>query len=60
MYTVEFPIDWDYAGNVVEAGDKFCFKLNLETDTSEIDNVLIAGGSISYQTTHVGIESTDV
>ena len=59
MYTVVFTIDYDAAGNVIDAGDVISFELNLETDTSEIDNVIIVGASYYYNTTHIGIESGD-
>lgn len=60
QFKTTFTVDWDYASNVVEVGDVIRFLLNLETDTSEgSDNVIISDGSISYQTTHVGIESGD-
>lgn len=59
MYTVTFTIDYDALGNNVDAGDIISLELNLETDTSEIDNVLIVGGSFFYNTTHTGIESGD-
>ena len=60
MYKAEFTIDYDAVSNVVEAGDKISFILNLETDTSEIDDIIVSHGSFYYNTTHVGIESTDV
>jgi hypothetical protein len=61
VYKVTFTLDWDAGGNVIEAGDKIGFILNLETDTSEIDNVIIlqGGNSVYYNTTHLGIESGD-
>jgi len=59
MYKVVFPIDYDAASNVVDAGDSMCFVMNLETDTSEIDNILIVDASYNYNTTHIGIESGD-
>jgi len=46
--------------NVVEAGDKFGFILNLETDTSEVDDIVVVNASFYYQTAHLGIESGDV
>jgi hypothetical protein len=52
-------IDWDYAANVVEVGDNLSVVVNLETDTSEVDDVVITGLSFSYLTTHVGIENGD-
>ena len=60
MYKATFMIDYDAASNIVEAGDKFGFILNLETDTSEIDNVLITDAAFYYNTTHVGIEDGDI
>lgn len=60
MYKTTFTINWDEVSNVVEVGDKMTFLLNLETDTSEIDNILVIGGSITYNTTHVGIENGDI
>ena len=42
-----------------DAGDLIDMELNLETDTSEIDNVLITSGTFYYQTTHTGVESGD-
>lgn len=60
QFAVTFPIDWDAAANVLEAGDALSFILNLETDTSEVDNVIITSMEFYYPTTHVGIESGDV
>ena len=58
---VEFELDRSALGNIIEAGDKIGFLLNLETDTSEIDDVVIlqGSGSFYYNTTHVGIENGD-
>jgi len=51
QFKVEFDIDWDKASNVVQAGDVFSFILNLETDTSEVDNVTINDAAFHYHTT---------
>lgn len=59
MYQATFTINHDEGGNVVDVADSICFVLNLETDTSEIDNILIVDGSFNYNTTHIGIESGD-
>lgn len=59
LYSASFVIDYDAASNVADAGDLFSFLLNLETDTSEIDNILIVAVSFNYNTTHLGIESGD-
>lgn len=59
MFQVDFLINYDEGGNLVEAGDSVCFIMNLETDTSEVDDILIVDASINYNTTHVGMESGD-
>jgi len=56
QFEMEFEIDWDKESNIVEAGDAFSFVLNLETDTSEVDNVTINDASFHYATTHIGIQ----
>jgi hypothetical protein len=59
QFKVVFPIDYDYASNVVEVNDLMSFRLNLETDTSEVDDIVLSDMSVSYLTTHVGIEDGD-
>ena len=59
-FKVTFTVDYDYASNVVEAGDILNFILNLETDTSEVDDIIITAASLYYATTHPAIESGDV
>jgi hypothetical protein len=59
QFKVVFPIDYDYASNVVEVNDIMSFRLNLETDTSEVDDIVLSDMSVSYLTTHVGIEDGD-
>jgi len=50
QFTATFTIDWDLTDNVVQVGDIFAFRLNLETDTSEVDNVIINFVRFYYQT----------
>lgn len=59
MYKASFELPYDTVGQVVDNTDQISFVLNLETDTSEIDNILITGISYYYHTTHIGIESGD-
>lgn len=54
------PIDYDYSGNVVDKGDLISFYLNLETDTSEVDDIVINRLSLVYLTSHVAIEINDL
>lgn len=59
-FSVDFTIDYDALSNVVEVGDIFHFIMNLETDTSEVDDIIINAVSMHYNTTHIGIEAGDV
>ena len=59
-FNASFTINWDEESNVVEAGDLVRFILNLETDTSEVDDIIINDCKFYYNTTHMGIESGDV
>ena len=49
-WAISFTVDWDKADNVCEIGDKFGMILNLETDTSEVDNVIINTINWRYKT----------
>jgi hypothetical protein len=60
QFTAEFTIDYDAASQEVAAGDRMSMIINLETDTSEVDNIILNDASIHYNTTHIGIESGDV
>jgi len=61
QFKMEFNIDYDIGGgNDPEVGDVIGMMLNLETDTSEVDDIIINDAAFYYHTTHVGIESGDV
>jgi hypothetical protein len=60
QYKTTFIVDWNAASNNVEVGDGFGFILNLETDTSECDDIIINRAGYYYNTTHICIESGDV
>lgn len=60
VYMATFTLDWDAVSNNIEVGDEITMILNMETDTSEIDNIVITGATFYYNTTHVGVESGDV
>jgi hypothetical protein len=59
QFSASFTLDWDYAGNVIESGDVIALVLNLETDTSEVDDIVVTSMEFYYQTTHIAIESGD-
>jgi len=59
VYKATFTINYDEVSNVVEAGDKIGLILNLETDTSEIDDIVVVHATAHYLTTHIGFEATD-
>lgn len=56
QFTTTFTLDWDASSNVIEVGDALSFKLNLETDTSEVDNIIVTGVSFYYPSKSVGKE----
>jgi hypothetical protein len=60
QFKVNFTLDWDAASNVIEAGDIIAIILNLETDTSEVDDVVVTAMTLYYPTTHMSLESGDV
>jgi len=49
QFTATFTIDWDATNNVVEVGDTISFVLNLETDTSEVDNIIVNSAVFRYR-----------
>lgn len=55
-HVVVFTVDWDASGNICEKGDKFGLILNLETDTSEVDNVIINTINWRYKTKLPAVE----
>jgi hypothetical protein len=59
-FTATFTINYDETDNVVEVGDVMRMILNLETDTSEVDNIIVNSAEYYYSTTHLSIESGDV
>ena len=60
QFKANFTLDWDAVSNVLETGDILAIVLNLETDTSEVDDVVVTSMEFYYATTHLGIESGDV
>lgn len=60
QFKIEIPLDWDLAGSILEVGDQVGCRFNLNTGTSDIDDVIVEAVSAHYGTTHVGIESGDV
>ena len=56
QFTTEFTVDYDAVSNVVDSDDIISFRLNLETDTSEVDNVIINFIGIRYRTAKVSME----
>ena len=54
--TCTILLNYDEVDNVIEAGDKFSFILNLVTATSEVADITINHIHIRYKTAKVGIE----
>ena len=59
QFDASFTIAHDEAGNVVDAGDIIAFVMNLDTGTSDVDNIIVVAMEFYYATTHLGIESGD-
>lgn len=59
MFVVEVPLNWDETDNNIVAGDCIAFQINLETDTSEVDDITLNAITFHYNTTHTGIEAGD-
>ena len=49
QFTTTFTIDYDLVDNVIEIDDVLGLILNLETDTSEVDNVIINHFTFYYK-----------
>jgi len=49
QFTTILTIDYDATDNVVEVGDTITFVLNLETDTSEVDNIIVNSAIFRYR-----------
>lgn len=54
-----FTIDYDVVDNVVEVYDVLSFVVNLETDTSEVDNVIVNFAAFAFKTATGFIQITD-
>lgn len=60
QFDTSFTINWDETNNVVEVEDIMAIILNLETDTSEVDDIVVTGMEMWYNTTHMQVEAGDV
>lgn len=56
LFVSTFLIDYDDGTNPVDIGDDMSFRLNLETDTSEVDNVVITFVIFRFKTKKIQIE----
>ena len=53
QFVTTFVIDWDKVDNVFEPEDILALRLNLETDSSEVDDIIVNFMSLKYKTTYV-------
>ena len=51
QFETSFAIDYNSGTDPVQVGDIFGMSLNLETDTSEVDNIIINYIEFKYKTT---------
>lgn len=56
QFTTTFTINHDLVDHVVQVGDKLSFRLHLETDTSEVDDIIINTCYPRYKTGKIGYE----
>lgn len=50
QFSSTHTINHDETDNVVEVNDIFAFRLNLKTDTSEVDDIIVNFVIFNYQT----------
>jgi hypothetical protein len=48
-FQTSFTLDYDDVTNPVEVGDIITFMINLETDSSEVDDIIVNHGRFSYR-----------
>jgi len=56
QFTCTITLNWDETDNVIEVGDKITFQINLETDTSEVEDVIVNHVHTRYKTAQIGPE----
>ncbi|GAG76946.1 unnamed protein product, partial [marine sediment metagenome] len=49
-YMITFTLDYDLVANVIQVGDVLSFRLNLNTASSDVDNVVLNYVYFSYKT----------
>ncbi len=57
QFRTSFTIDYDAASNVIDSLDVLSFALNLETDTSEVDDIILNLMELRYATTKPSLEA---
>lgn len=56
QFSADFVIDEDDGSNPIDSEDIFAMRINLETDTSEVDNIIVNFICFHYQTAKVHAE----
>jgi hypothetical protein len=57
QFQTNFLVNFDEASNVVDVLDVISFALNLETDTSEVDDIIITLVELRYKMNRPGLET---
>ncbi len=57
QFKTSFTIDYDAASNVINSLDLLSFAINLETDTSEVDDIILNLMELRYPTTKPSLEA---
>ena len=56
QFKMTFTVDFDAGGNVIDVLDTIAFALNLETDTSEVDDIIINIVELRYKMNRPALE----
>ncbi len=57
QFKAVFTIDYDAGGNVIDSQDVLSFAINLETDTSEVDDIILNLMELRYATSRPSLEA---
>ena len=54
QWTTDFTLNWDLVDHVLQSGDTVSMEINLETDTSEVDDIIVSMAELKYKTDSPG------
>ena len=54
QWTTDFTLNFDLVDHVLQVGDTVSMEINLETDTSEVDDIIVNMAELKYKTDSPG------